>query len=302
MLLHVWGNGSQVALFDPECLAAVYFVSRLHLDQVTILPDSNYQGSFNGKLPFLVTDDGKQIPGYKSIVRYLQSERSNQFDQLDQSDRLELVNSGFIEFLLEKFTVITEYNLFLNKDNYVEYTRPLFKQLAPFPLQYKPPMDLRADATRRCENYGITADDSFNEENSEEMEKLKAQERELRETPILNDIQKNHVTKNLNLLAAKKSILTNMKCLTMLDEIMVEYTQLESQLHANTTSMILFFCFLKSNTLSELPSSFVLHYLTENHPELMDKSEQVFEKFDDHVANGTLSLASVFKHVTSVYI
>lgn len=278
--VYVWGDGSQVASFDAHSIAIAHYLS-LYYPEIKIIPNSNVFGSYNGRLPMLITANGQQIHGYKRIVDYTRKNFTGNGTLKEPKDvEMNLIYNGFMESTLETFEIITAYNLFLNKDNYISYTRPLFKILLPFPLQYGAPLKFKQDASDLCENYGITADDSFKEENSHDIEMIKAKENELSSTPILNNVQKLQVEKSLNELAIKKSALTNMRCIELLDETVSQYKQLK--IESFSAPGILFLSYLEVNTNSALECTFVKNYLEQSSPSLLqqlDSFSKVGDKF-----------------------
>lgn len=266
--VYVWGDGSQLASFDAPSIAIAHYLA-LYYPDIKLIPNSNVSGSYNGTLPMLITENGQQIHGYKGIVEYLKGNFIGNGKLEEQKDaEMNLIYGGFMESLLETFEVITAYNLFLNKDNYIKYTRPLFKNLLPFPLQYGTPLRLKRAASDLCENYGITADDLFKDENSHDLEMIKAKEKELNSTPVLNNVQKLQVEKSLNDLAMKKSALTNMKCVDLLDEIVSQYKKLK--IKDTSACGILFLSYLQVNTLPALKCTFVKEFLRQKSPSLLD--------------------------------
>lgn len=290
--IYVWGNGSKVASFHPQSVAIASYVSS-HCPDVIVIPNSNISLSTTGELPFLLLEDNTQIHGYSSIVSHLNHTKAQSPDQ-------SLLNDGFLEYMSECCEVITSYNLFLNKDNYVSYTRPLFKSLLPFPLQYKPPIDMRASATRICQESGITADDSAKDDNSEDIERIRAQEEKLKEMPVINDLQKSQVDKSLADLAMKKGILTNMKCLDLLQEVIDTYKSLD--LPSDSSSVILFFSYLQVNTLSEMESSFVSDYLIQHDPKLLEQVKLFSLASGPKIKQSQLKLSDALYNTLQSYI
>lgn len=263
--IYTWGDGAKVAPFDAESVAIARFVAKHCDSDVELFPTSDYLSSFTGKLPYMEIEGG-QVHGFKAIVKRLVQDGQCHYQMLTGDKKF--TDDGFVDYILEQFGVITNYNLFLNKDNYVGYVRPMFKDLLPFPLQYKPPMQFRDHAVQVCDEYGISADDDA--EVAAEMDRINAQQRELEEQPVLNELQRKQLEKQIADLAARKSLLTNMKCMTLLQEVMDQKDNLSIQ---DGISEDLLFGFITANTMPQLKSGFVREYLQQHYPLLLDSPE-----------------------------
>ncbi|GME90798.1 unnamed protein product [Ambrosiozyma monospora] len=136
---------------------------------------------------------------------------------------------------------------------------------------------LRSHALQICDLVGIGAGDAFNEEDMEELKELKEKEKRLKDTPILNKTQGSQVEMSLAQVLAKKNILTNMKVLGLLEELIDTYIQLKAESTSQylfnsetyTTSEILFFSHLYANTADCLANPFIKNYLKQKYPELL---------------------------------
>ncbi|ODV85638.1 hypothetical protein CANARDRAFT_28396 [[Candida] arabinofermentans NRRL YB-2248] len=317
--VYVWGDGLQVAEFDPESLAIAKFVNIYcsNLD-LQLIPNSNYLLSNNGKLPLLITDKGTQIQGYKEITNYLsKNEKLDSSLQLDIESQL--LNQGFMEFISETLQTLTAYNLFLNKENYEGYTRGIFKKYLPFPFQYKPPLDFKARAIEICNLSGISIDQGYSDVDSDEMKELNERERQIRETPVLSTVQKSQNDGILKNVLAQKNILTNMKGITLLQDTIKEFNSLKQSLSTEetepngnlfhgtklSTSEILLYSYFESNTITDLKSDFVKSYLQNKEPELLIKTDQLSNdvgKGKVNVTNCKLSVLTALNTTIQSYI
>ncbi|KAH3663743.1 hypothetical protein OGAPHI_005145 [Ogataea philodendri] len=253
MSIHLWGG-----TFDAESIAIAQFLAAHggHID-IQLNYDSNYLLSPNGKLP-LLKDGSLLLQGYKEIVDHL----STKFHLFEYSTETNLLDQGLIEHLLKSMDIVTSYNYFLNKVNYDNYTRGVFKQLLPFPFQYKPPLNLKSAALATCETAGISSS-----EDSDQLLQLKERQKSLLETPVLSNFDKSKRDASLKQVLYEMDILTNMRCITMLEDTIKLVTDL--QLPQDSSSMILFQAYILSNTSPNLKADFVAQYLQRNHPNLV---------------------------------
>ncbi|ODV96195.1 hypothetical protein PACTADRAFT_49585 [Pachysolen tannophilus NRRL Y-2460] len=294
MELHVWGSYKDgvISNFDPECLAAIYYIMFTETD-VKVVPSSN---SFNYKLPYLKKNDGEAISGYESIVAYLEKENGGKLDNWLSNEQF-LLNNGLKVFIMDKIHSLTQYVLFLNKENYEQYTRGLFKKLLPFPMQYNAPLVYRDDAVKRCSNVGLNLDTGMllggvGYEDST-IEELLESEKKLKNTPNLTRLHSQKQQEKLNELLLRKNSINNMHCIHLAESYYNRILEFSRENNRNddfslfifgeqlSSSDLLFFAQLNCQTLDVLPNNFMKIYLNFKFPNLIAK----LEKFNNEFVN-----------------
>lgn len=268
MEVHVWGAGAKLAIVDAECLAIVWLLAlTVPKDKFKVVTSSNVDLSDNGKLPLLRDEGGVQVEGFINIVRYL-SEKGYSLDGFLDMEH-QAINHGLILFIQDKLHIITDYTLYLNKDNYEKYTRSIYGKYLGFPLQYNTPIHYRSLAKTNCARIDLTVED-----------KTEIEEEMLKNVPTVSKIQQ---LQNESMIEEKlliKNSLTNMKCLNKLKKyidiilnlkkeigIIDEYNLLSNKL---TTSDLLLIANLFVITNKVLPDQFISSFLTKFYPSLAE--------------------------------
>lgn len=121
MELHVWCPIPGSPTLDSACLAALWLANESD-HEVQIMQSSATHLSPSGALPLLIDDNGVKITGLVEIAEHLGHEI--------QADELALVA------YLQQLDVITQWTLYLVKENYEDVTRPEISHQIPFPMQY----------------------------------------------------------------------------------------------------------------------------------------------------------------------
>ncbi|KAK6361764.1 hypothetical protein TWF730_005479 [Orbilia blumenaviensis] len=146
--LHVWNRAFGLPSLDPECLAAIAFLSSAIPQDLWVLVESNNSSvSPNGSLPAL--KNGSQwVGGFDAIVLYITSQGSEDYDidgNLSQSQRAQAV--AYRSFIRKTFLPIVSLSLYVTSKNWVNVTRPLYSTFLKFPIQYEIPHTHHARAT-----------------------------------------------------------------------------------------------------------------------------------------------------------
>lgn len=195
MELHIWGSERKDPVsFTPECMAAVWLVELLEVKGVRVIASSNPNISPSGVLPALRDSDSGQVyGGFMSIWRYLKSIGYNLDSDCGQSPAQCAESTALLAYLDSTLGIVSSYLLYLHKNNYENYTRPLFTKLVPFPMQYSMPWTQYELASRRCSDLAPSS--------------TKAGQKELEiDSPLVRKMQEEQKEKKSNLESAKENI------------------------------------------------------------------------------------------------
>ncbi|KAL6947186.1 hypothetical protein ACO0QE_002061 [Hanseniaspora vineae] len=184
--LHVWWDyfANEPSVVSPESVALCKYINHQRskhngLDNVTIIGSNNldiFGGGF--QLPLLVVKDEtstcKQfISGFLNIVLYLEHMVQKQEHNYSKK-KLSLQDKMLLNYLCNKLTLMTEYQLFLNLDNYKNYTKLHLFRLFPFPFNWlNDPLRLRKKIEQKLNKYlkiGYVNEEEFLVDESEVLE------------------------------------------------------------------------------------------------------------------------------------
>lgn len=143
--LHVWGLNNQVSIISPECLASAWALGQ-KLDNFQIICSNNTNISDIGKLPVLI-DNNTKYQGFEQIIRYL--------DYKFDDSTLNLLDQSLIALFLNKFEILSQYNLYIVRENYDNFTIKLFKDYLPFPMMYNQPLKFYGYAQNQVSILGL---------------------------------------------------------------------------------------------------------------------------------------------------
>lgn len=263
MELHVWGTPEKLAIIDADCLATIWYMAlTVPSRNFKIITSSNTDISKSGKLPTLrVVND--QYDGFLDIIRYLAEQGYDLDESLSKEQRA--LNHGLLLYLQDKFQIITDYTLFLNKDNYEKYSRSIFKNYLPFPMQYNTPLHYRSIAKINCSRIGLTVED-----------KTEIEQEMLQNVPTVSKVQQlKHESMIEDKLIMKNSV-SNMKCLNYLKSQIEIIINLKNELGNDdeknifgdkiTTSDLVLLSHLYIETHTILPDQFITNYLLKISP------------------------------------
>lgn len=277
--IYAWGNGKEIAPFDVSSNILNYLINQkknTFSDSFEIIPNSDFYNSYSGKLPYIQLSNDTQVEGFIEIWKFM---NKNNHQNNNSDPKLQILHTAYMNNLIENLNVITLYNFFIVKKNYENYTRGSFKDYLPWPTQYKPPLDFRSMAQELTLNAGIIDNELmiFNEDEIDELEELKTlkkEEKNLRDTPVINDIQKAQIEKQLDIISQKKYIISNMQCIKKLKEILKDFDEIKTTLTENIFEIILLI-YLKCNISEKLPENFIYTWLKREQPALLDKISQL---------------------------
>lgn len=148
--IHIWGLNGQPSLISPESIAIYWFIGLREIKDLTIVMSNNTDLSPNQELPLLIDDEKNlKIPGFIGILDYLEPQPS-------------LLKNALLEFTALSLSILTQYQLYLNKPNYEQFTRKTFSYLLYWPMWYNIPLKYRAIAKKKCRNlYYESVDDDY---------------------------------------------------------------------------------------------------------------------------------------------
>ncbi|KAK6528810.1 hypothetical protein TWF694_004043 [Orbilia ellipsospora] len=175
MELHVWSRAFGLPSLDPECLAAIAFLSTAVPQDLWVLVESNNTNlSPNGALPAL-KDGSRWIGGFDSIVSYLSSRSSGRSDldrNLSEIQKAEAV--AYRSFIRQTCLPIISLSLYITSRNWVQVTRPLYSTFIRFPIQYEIPHTHHARAVSATSHLTSLIRDLAAEEHSSSIEPISA--------------------------------------------------------------------------------------------------------------------------------
>lgn len=274
-----------------------------------IVTSSNTNLSETDKLPLLLVSNKEcateRYEGFHNISQYISSnfdtEHSTGNDikylpnhNLSSSEQ-KLINSSLTSFIENKIHNISQYNLYINTKNYEKYTRKLFQKFFPFPMMYNQPLKFYHSAQRQVQVIGLNSNNPgffsisgteavaqteyFNDENDDD---------DTEADPVaissLHEKQLLAKSKRKDLLKESRN---SLKCLNLVNEyidyIVLLYQELNSfnkpdefsylfsdkASNAISSSELLFFAYIHSLCLPELPDKFIANYLTLKYPKFL---------------------------------
>lgn len=147
MELHVWGQLGDLVSFSPDCLAAIWYV-RLAVQDEAVKVYQSSNTLISPQLPAL-RHKGRVYGGFDRIVYYLKKLGYDLDNGLSVEERTK--NNALKMYIESNVSVLSQYIMYINRDNFESVTRPLFSKLVPFPMQYNLPLQQRDLAKKQCE-------------------------------------------------------------------------------------------------------------------------------------------------------
>lgn len=281
--IFAWGDGKGIAPFDVSSTILNYLINERTLNETfKIVPNSNIFNSHSGRLPILIGPESFQIEGFAEIWNFIVCSSQTGDEKVERvNPALQILRRAYMDEITRDLNTITLYNYFVVKRNYEGFTRGSFKEYLPWPTQYKPPLDFRHHAQELCLNEGIIDDDLVNPKYNfmapdleDELQQLRKEEKNLRETPVINDMQKLEIDKQLDIISQKKYIIANMQCIKKLKEIIQKHEEIMPTLDDKIIHTILLI-YLRRNTESQLPENFISIWLKREYPELNEEVSEL---------------------------
>ncbi|CEP62792.1 SAM complex subunit SAM37 LALA0_S06e03950g [Lachancea lanzarotensis] len=140
-VVHLWGLDGKPSIISPESIALFWFLNEMETkSDITVVFSNNTDLSPNQELPIL-KNGTKTICGFANIVSVLAPTKS-------------ALESALLQFAQDRIGTLTQYQLYLNRNNYDNFTRKLFAYLLEWPMWYNTPLKYRSLARQHCETLG----------------------------------------------------------------------------------------------------------------------------------------------------
>ncbi|CAO1596216.1 hypothetical protein XANCAGTX0491_000068 [Xanthoria calcicola] len=156
--LHVWGPAFHLPSIDPQCLAAIAYLSQaVPSTQWELIASSDPTLSPTRELPAL-RDDSFWIAGFQNIVVRLLETSKGQW-HLDRDcttqDRADI--SAYTSFLQTHAQPLIDLNLYVSSENYHASTRPAYSHILLWPNTWLLPPQRRAAAKARTDHLNFSS-------------------------------------------------------------------------------------------------------------------------------------------------
>lgn len=337
--LHIWGANKQVSIIDPEGLASAWLLS-IHLTpqkiDYRIVTSCNTNLADSGRLPLLlVTEDGlkRKYEGFYEISNYISLKYTTENTKYVPDDKLsakdQLANFSLISYLNNTFKFVNQYNLYVNTNNYENYTRKLFKIYLPFPMMYNQPLKFLNAASEQVKIIGLGVNKgsffSFHggDEEIADTETFNAENEDEQDEIAISSLHEKVILAKLKDKALLKESKNSLRCLHALGEFVSHIERLFAELNANSpvpfahlfrakkisSSELLLYAYLHSLTYAQLPDRFIAEYLEKKSPAFWKfahtiiealNSSLCLEKFRDAEGYEIPSLKNEIMHLTSL--
>lgn len=293
--LHIWGADKQVSIIDPESLASAWLLS-IHLtpQQIPydIVTSCNTNLSDSGRLPLLlVRGNGttRKYEGFSEISHFISekfpADSTKYVPDVKLSTTDQLANFSLISFLNNTIKYVNQYNLYVNTENYENYTRKLFSSYLPFPMMYNQPLKFFKSASEQVKIIGLGVNktslfsfsvgdetpetETFNDENEGEQDEV-----------AISSLHEKVMLAKLKDKAILRESRNSLRCLNILGEQISHVERLFKQLNPNSpvdfahlfrakkisSSELLLYAYFHSLTFAGLPDNFIANYLKQKSP------------------------------------
>lgn len=144
-VLYLWGK-DRASGISGESIALEWYLKSKALREVEIVFANNTDISPLGRLPVLkVCSNGDYIHGFLNIVDYLEPKRKDEFTDMEK-----LMELSAMSMLDSNLKTLNEYQLYLDKNNYITFTRKELSQLLYFPFNFNAAYEYRNRAKEQC--------------------------------------------------------------------------------------------------------------------------------------------------------
>ncbi|KAL8804304.1 MAG: hypothetical protein Q9182_002669 [Xanthomendoza sp. 2 TL-2023] len=156
--LHVWGPAFNLPSIDPQCLAAIAYLSQaVPKSEWELVPSSDPTLSPTRELPAL-RDDLIWIAGFQNIIAHLVEKSDGEWN-LDRNctsqDRADI--SAYTSFLSTRGQVLLDLSLYVSSENYHTSTRPAYARILPWPNTWLLPPQRHAAAKARTDHLNFSS-------------------------------------------------------------------------------------------------------------------------------------------------
>ncbi|KAL8998235.1 MAG: hypothetical protein Q9169_002639 [Polycauliona sp. 2 TL-2023] len=167
--LHIWGPAFTLPSIDPQCLAAIAYLSRaVPPSQWNLIASSDPTLSPTRELPVLQHDEN-WIAGFQNIVAYLAQVSEGKWN-LDRDCSLQEKAdiTAYTSFLSTHFHPLIDLTLYVSSENYHAATRPAYAHILHWPNTWLIPPQRRAATKARTEHLGVSGLDLDTADNQAE--------------------------------------------------------------------------------------------------------------------------------------
>ncbi|KAL8813963.1 MAG: hypothetical protein Q9223_006782 [Gallowayella weberi] len=156
--LHVWGPAFNLPSIDPQCLAAIAYLSQaVPQSEWELVPSSDPTLSPTRELPAL-RDDLSWIAGFQNIIAHLLEKSDGDWD-LDRNctsqDRADI--SAYTSFLSSRAQILLDLSLYVSSENYHTSTRPAYARILHWPNTWLLPPQRHAAAKARTDHLNFAS-------------------------------------------------------------------------------------------------------------------------------------------------
>ncbi|KAI4287303.1 MAG: hypothetical protein L6R35_003436 [Caloplaca aegaea] len=156
--LHVWGPGFGLPSIDPQCLAAIAYLSQfVSKNEWELVASSDLTLSPTRELPAL-RDGSIWIGGFQNILHHLQRKSGGLWDlDHDCNDRDEADIFAYTSFIEAHGQPLIDLSLYVSSENYYASTRPAYSHLLRWPQTWLLPPKRRAAAKARTDHLNLSS-------------------------------------------------------------------------------------------------------------------------------------------------
>lgn len=310
--LHVWGTDSNISIISPECVASAWLLRLCCFPQeipFQVVPSSNTNLADSNKLPVMIIRESprssivQKYEGYLHIVEYISKEIVPKgrdiglefiLDTYLADSLLQLANKGLVSYLENSLSIINEFNLFINNNNYEGYTRKLFQNYLPFPMMYNEPLKLSQLAKANCESKGLYSSTNFlgfrsfkdvpqtehlNVESTEEQEADPVALSGLHERQLMSKVKKRQLyhesSQSLNCLIETENymdkIISLFELLGNLNHQLNIFSKNDTKANLFCSSELFLYALLYCMCHHDIPDKFIFDYINVKYTEITKK-------------------------------
>lgn len=295
MKLYLWGLESSGHPISGESIALAWYLQCNKCDsQVDIVFGNNTDMSPLGRLPVLHlghennTDNTgiEYVHGFEDIVMKLFPKVRDEYTTTQK-----LMEKSAFSILNSDLRLLNEYQLYLDKKNYVEYTRKEFSKLFYFPFNYNSAYELRNKAKQDCAHLEYLStddnediDDITKNENTEDYELAQSK------TFKIQGMKKRQQAEEL------KSIRLNRKYMKALVDFLDQWKDVSSELPDTSPAFYLFHAYMYVQLIVLPNGKDICEYLEEKKgKEYLDDLVGHCERYQSKIAHKLNVRSPTFK-------
>ncbi|KAL3232771.1 Sorting assembly machinery 37 kDa subunit [Nakaseomyces bracarensis] len=292
--LYLWGIDGKGHPISGESIALVWYLQRHACEsELEVVFGNNTDMSPIGKLPVLYLNDEEYVHGIESIIKALCPQIYSRY-----SSEQNLMERAAMSILDNDLRLLNEYQLYLDKKNYVEYTRKQFSRLFYFPFNYNSAYEMRNKAKIDCahlEYLSIDDDDITGVDGENNVETSEDYELAQSKTFKLKGMKKRQQVEEL------KSIRLNRKYMRALVEFLEQWDDVSNSLSSDSPAFYLFYAYMYVQ-MTVLPNGEeISEYLKDKKGiEYVDKITNTCDNYQSEVNNKLRSRDATFREQGSL--